>query len=76
MQYLETLNIHSYTHTNICSLLCQGVEVVGLKKAAMCYQEREAAVNITGFGKPNRIYDAILPLRILFLKLTNIKVYR
>ena len=44
MQYLETLNRHSYTHTNICSLLCQGVEVVGLKKAAMCYQEREAAV--------------------------------
>ena len=40
------------------------------------FQERESKVNIGGFGKPNRIYDAILPLRILFLKLTNIKVYR
>ena len=40
------------------------------------FQQREAKVEISGFGKPNRIYDAILPLRILMLKLTNKKIYR
>jgi len=40
------------------------------------FQQRESRVEIAGFGKPNRIYDAILPLRILMLKLTNKKIYR
>ena len=40
------------------------------------FQQRESKIEITGFGKPNRIYDAILPLRILFLKLTKKKIYR
>ena len=45
-------------------------------KECLLFQERESKVQISGFGKPNRIYDAILPLRILMLKLLDKKVYR
>ncbi|XP_023348143.1 protein msta isoform X2 [Eurytemora carolleeae] len=40
------------------------------------FQERGKKVEISGFGKPNRIYDAVLPLRILLLKLSDPRVYR
>ena len=30
----------------------------------------------SAFGKPNRMYDAVLPLRLLLLKLWDKKVYR
>jgi len=40
------------------------------------FQERGSKVEISGFGKPNRIYDAVLPLRLLMLKLWDKKVYR
>ena len=40
------------------------------------FQERGSKIDITGFGSPNRIYDAILPFRLLTLKLTNKKVYQ
>ena len=39
-------------------------------------QERGSRVSVTGFGKPNKMYDAVLPLRLLLLKLWDKKVYR
>ena len=33
-------------------------------------------MNVTSFGVPNRLYDAVLPLRLLLLKLTNPRVYQ
>ena len=39
-------------------------------------QERGTKVQISGFGKPNRIYDAVLPLRLLLQKFWDKKVYR
>lgn len=45
-------------------------------KECILFQERGTKVQVTGFGKPNRIYDAVLPLRLLLLKLWDKKVYR
>ena len=42
----------------------------------MMLQERGSRVSVTGFGKPNKMYDAVLPLRLLLLKLWDKKVYR
>ncbi|TRY75492.1 hypothetical protein TCAL_08645 [Tigriopus californicus] len=40
------------------------------------FQSRKAVVNVPWFDKPCAYYDAILPMRILFLKWYNPKVYR
>ena len=64
----------SRCHWPLCGDTCRDSKEHA--RECILFQERESKVNIGGFGKPNRIYDAILPLRILFLKLTNIKVYR
>jgi len=64
----------SRCHWPLCGDTCRDSK--DHTRECLLFQEREAKVNIGGFGKPNRIYDAILPLRILILKLTNIKVYR
>ena len=44
--------------------------------STMMFQERGSRVSVTGFGKPNKMYDAVLPLRLLLLKLWDKKVYR
>ena len=45
-------------------------------KECILFQERGSKIEVTMFGKPNRIYDALIPLRVLLLKLNNNKVYR
>ena len=56
-------------------LLCLNNELKFLVECRM-FQERSSKIDITGFGSPNRIYDAILPFRLLTLKITNKKVYQ
>jgi hypothetical protein len=46
------------------------------QKECVLFQERGGRVQVSGFGKPNRMYDAVLPLRLLLLKLWDKKVYR
>jgi len=58
----------------LCGDACRETKSHG--KECVIFQERESKIEVTSFGKPNRIYDAILPLRVLLLKLTNKKVYR
>jgi hypothetical protein len=58
----------------LCGDSCRETKAHG--KECVIFQERESKVEVTSFGKPNRMYDAILPLRVLLLKLTNKKVYR
>ena len=58
----------------LCGDACRETKAHG--KECVIFQDRESKVEVTSFGKPNRIYDAILPLRVLLLKLTNKKVYR
>lgn len=45
-------------------------------KECILFQERGTRVTVGGFGKPNRMYDAVLPFRLLLLKLWDKKVYR
>ena len=40
------------------------------------FQERGAKVAVDTLKGPNKVYDAILPMRVLMLKLLNPKVYR
>jgi len=58
----------------LCGDACRETKAHG--RECVIFQERESKIEVTSFGKPNRIYDAILPLRVLLLKLTNKKVYR
>jgi len=58
----------------VCDEICRDSKAH--TRECVLFQERESKISISGFGKPNRLYDAILPLRILLLKLNNPKVYR
>ena len=57
----------------LCGDLCRDTKAHA--KECTFFQERKSKVQVTAFGVPNRIYDAILPLRLLLLKLTNKRVY-
>jgi len=45
-------------------------------KECSFFQEKKTKVHVTAFGIPNKLYDAILPLRLLLLKKTNKSVFR
>lgn len=53
----------------LCDANCQRTEV----HQAECevFKKRKSRVNISNFNIPHDIYDAILPLRVLLLKITN-----
>jgi len=58
----------------LCGDMCRDTKTHG--RECVLFQERGAKVEVTTFGKANRYYDAILPLRVLLLKLTDPRVYR
>lgn len=58
----------------LCGDRCRDTKVH--YKECILFQERGTKVEVSGFGKPNRLYDAVLPLRLLLLKLWDKKVYR
>ena len=58
----------------LCGDLCRDSKAHA--KECKFFQERKSRIQVTSFGVPNRIYDAILPLRLLLLKLTNKRVYK
>jgi len=58
----------------LCGDRCRTTKIH--QRECVLFQERGTKVQISGFGKPNRIYDAVLPLRLLFQKFWDKKVYR
>ena len=58
----------------LCSESCRRLASHAAECALMCF--RRATVTVPWFDKPCAYYDAILPLRVLLLKMHNPKVYR
>ena len=53
----------------LCNGTCQQTEAHQAECAF--FKQRDSDVNISVFKKPNDVYDAILPLRVLLLKISN-----
>ena len=53
----------------LCNGTCQQADAH--QSECAFFKSRESDVNISVFKKPNNVYDAILPLRVLLLKITN-----
>ena len=58
----------------LCGDVCRDTKTHA--KECKFFQDRKSKIQVTCFGVPNRLYDAILPLRVLLLKLTNKRVYK
>ena len=56
----------------LCSESCRRLASHAAECALMCF--RRATVTVPWFDKPCAYYDAILPLRVLLLKMHNPKV--
>ena len=57
----------------LCTEECGDTE--NHRRECQFFQDRQARVRVTQFGVPNSLYEALLPLRVLLLKITNPRVY-
>ena len=58
----------------LCGAACAAAPAHRVECAA--FSERGARVRVTAFSRPNSLYDAVLPLRVLLLKLSNPNTFR
>merc|ERR1711953_374672 len=56
----------------LCNRTCQQTDAHQAECAF--FKQRKSDVNVSVFKKPNDLYDAILPLRVLLLKISNKRV--